>query len=82
MLSFFSLLLFTAASIGFIVFMLRYPRQSLERTWGMRLCYFLGFAGVLAIRLSKGYFSEATLLVISSLLVSLIASELSARYLK
>jgi len=79
---FLSLLLYTSASVGFIFFMVKYPRQSNVRMWGLRLCYLLGFAGVLVMRFSRGSFSELSLLVLSSLVVSLIAFELSMRYLK
>ena len=76
-----SLLLFTMASIGFVVFLAKYPRGSTTRLWGVRLCHALGFFGVLAIRLASGEFSELSLLIISSLLVSVIAFELSSKYL-
>lgn len=82
LLSLISLLLYSFASLGFIVFIAKYPHQSQERIWGMRLCYILGFAGVLAMRLSRGNFSELSLLAISSLIVSLITFELSTRFLK
>lgn len=82
LLSLISLLLYSFASLGFIVFIAKYRHKSHERIWGMRLCYMLGFAGVLAMRLSRGNFSELSLLVVSSLIVSLITFELSTRFLK
>ena len=81
MLSLASLFFFTMASAGFILFMLKYPHGSEIRMWGIRLCYFLGFIGVLMMRLSRGYFSELSLLIISALVVSLVVFELSIRYL-
>jgi hypothetical protein len=82
MLSYLALFFFTMASAGFIIFMIKYPHGSEERIWGMRLCYALGFSGVAVMRISKGGFSDVSLLIISSLIVSLVTFELSAKYLK
>ena len=49
--------------------------------WGIRLSYALGFFGVLAWRFYRGSFSELSLLTVSALLVSLVAFELSTKYL-
>ena len=81
MLSLVSLFFFTMASAGFVLFMLKYSHGSEVRMWGIRLCYFLGFLGVLMMRLSRGYFSELSLLITSSLVVSVIVFELSTQYL-
>lgn len=77
-----SLFFFTMASAGFVLFMWKYPRSSDVRLWGIRLCHLLGFIGVLMMRLGRGHFSELSLLIISSLVVSAITFELSMRYLK
>lgn len=76
-----SLFFFTMASAGFILFMAKYPHGSEVRMWGIRFCYLLGFLGVLATRLYWGHFSEISLLIVASLVVSLLAFELSSRYL-
>ena len=76
-----SLLFFTTASAGFLVFLVKYPRGSEVRLWGIRACHGLGFLGVAAMRLSRGNFSELSLLIISSLVVSVVAFELSSKYL-
>lgn len=76
-----SLLLFTMASAGFIVFLIKYPRGSKTRLWGIRLCHGLGFLGVATMRLARGDFSELSLLIISSLVVSVVVFELSSKYL-
>ncbi len=81
MLSLASLFFFTMVSAGFVLFMLKYSHGSEVRMWGIRLCYFLGFLGVLMMRLSRGYFSELSLLITSSLVVSVIVFELSTQYL-
>ena len=76
-----SLLLFTMASAGFIIFLIKYPRGSEVRLWGIRACHGLGFLGVASMRLARGNFSELSLLIISSLVVSVVAFELSSKYL-
>jgi hypothetical protein len=76
-----SLFFFTMASAGFILFMTKYPHGSEIRLWGIRICHFLGFLGVLMMWLSRGYFSELSLVIISSLIVAAIVFELSVRYL-
>ncbi len=76
-----SLLLFTMASAGFIIFLVKYPRGSAARLWGIRACHGLGFLGVAAMRLAHGTFTERSLLIISSLVVSAIAVELASKYL-
>ena len=81
MLGLVSLFFFTMATGGFIFFMAKYPQGSEVRLWGIRLSYLLGFVGVLAMRLYRGSFSEPSLVIISTLVVSLVAFELSARYL-
>ncbi|MGH9340661.1 MAG: hypothetical protein ACRD1R_13970 [Acidobacteriota bacterium] len=77
-----SLFFFTMASVGFVLFMLKYPRSSEVRIWGIRLSHTLGFMGVLMMRLHYNYFTEVSVLIISSLIVSMVAYELSVRYLR
>ena len=77
-----SLFFFTMASAGFIFVMIRYPLGSTMRTWGIRGCHVLGFLGVLLMRLARGSFTEASLLVVSSLIVSLLSFEMTRKYLK
>lgn len=67
------------ASAGFILFMVKYPNGSDVRLWGIRACHLFGFIGVGLLRLARGNFSEASLLIISSLIVSLIACEFTQR---
>ncbi len=81
MLGLVSLFFFTMATGGFVLFMVKYPHGSDIRTWGIRLSYALGFFGVLAWRVHQGAFSEISLLTVSALLVSLVAFELSTKYL-
>jgi hypothetical protein len=81
MLGLVSLFFFTMATGGFVLFMVKYPHGSDIRTWGIRLSYALGFFGVLAWRVHRGAFSEISLLTVSALLVSLVAFELSTKYL-
>jgi hypothetical protein len=76
-----SLFFFTMATGGFLLFMIKYPHGSDIRMWGIRLSYGLGFLGVLAWRVYRGSFSEISLLTVSALLVSLVAFELSTKYL-
>ena len=73
-------MLFTMASAGFIIFLVKHPRGSDGRLWGIRACHGLGFLGVAAMRLARGDFTERSLLIISSLVVSVVAFELSSRY--
>ncbi len=77
-----SLFFFALASAGFILSMVKYPRGSAARLWGIRLCHLFGFAGVGLLRWARGQFSDLALLVVSSLVVSMIAFELSSRFLK
>jgi len=77
-----SLFFFTMASAGFVFVMIRYPLGSSMRTWGIRACHFLGFLGVVLMRLARGSFTEASLLVVSSLVVSLLCFEMTRKYLK
>ena len=72
-----ALFFFTMASFGFLYFMIRYPRHSEVRLWGIRLCHAAGFAGVLFLRLWRGSFDQVSLLIVSSLLVSVLTFELS-----
>ena len=81
MLGLVSLFFFTIATGGFILFMAKYPYGSDVRQWGIRVSCVLGFVGVLAMRLYRGSFSEPSLLIVSTLVVSLLAFELSTRYL-
>ncbi|MFQ5737559.1 MAG: hypothetical protein ACE5JX_00965 [Acidobacteriota bacterium] len=74
-----SLFFFSMASAGFILFMVKYPNGSDVRLWGIRACHLFGFIGVGLLRLARGNFSEASLLIISSLIVSLIACEFTQR---
>ena len=77
-----ALFYFTMASGGFILFLFRYRHGSEIRRWGIRACHTLGFLGVACLRLSEGYFTQPALLIVSSLIVSLIAFEVSSRFLK
>jgi hypothetical protein len=79
MLDLLALFFFTMATGGFILFMVKYPHGSEVRLWGIRLSHFLGFVGVVAMRLYRGYFSELSLLIVSALVVSLLMFELSTR---
>lgn len=81
MLGLVSLFFFTIATGGFILFMAKYPHGSEVRMWGIRVSYVLGFVGVLSMRFYRGSFSEPSLLIISTLVVSLVAFELSTKYL-
>ena len=74
-----ALFFFTMASFGFVYFMLKYPRHSEMRLWGIRLCHGSGFMGVVLLRLWRGSFDEVSLLIVFSLLVSVITFELSMR---
>lgn len=75
MLSLASLFFFTVASAGFILFMTKYPHGSEVRMWGIRLCHVSGFLGVLLMRLFQGFFTELSLLISSTLIVSLVVTE-------
>jgi len=77
-----SLFFFTMASGGFVFVMIRYPLGSSMRTWGIRASHVLGFLGVVLMRLARGSFTEASLLVISALIVSLVSFEMTRKYLK
>jgi hypothetical protein len=77
-----SLFFFSAASFGFVLFMLRYPRGSEVRIWGIRLCHLLGFLGIIFLRLSEHQFNEVSTLIFISLVVSLIGFELAEQILK
>lgn len=81
MLGLVSLCLFTIATAGFILSLLKYPRASQLQVWGIRLSYGMGFFGVLAMRIHQGFFGQLSLLIISSLVVSFLAFELSSRRL-
>lgn len=81
MVVFFALAFFSLASVGFLVFLLRYPRGSATRMRGIRICYLLGFCGVAMMRMSRGYFSEPSLMILAALAMSLITFELATRYL-
>jgi len=70
-----SLFFFTVASAGFILFMTKYPHGSEVRLWGIRLCHVSGFLGVLLMRFSKGIFTDLSLLISSTLIVSLVVTE-------
>jgi len=77
-----SLFFFSAASFGFVLFMLKYPRGSEVRIWGIRICHMLGFLGILFLRLSEEQFTEISVLILISLIVSLLGFELAERLLK
>ena len=77
----FALAFFSLASVGFLVFLLRYPRESATRIWGIRICYLLGFCGVAMMRISRGHFSEPSMMILAALAMSLITFELASRYL-
>lgn len=77
-----SLFFFSAASFGFVLFMLKYPRGSEVRIWGIRLCHTLGFLGIICLRLSEQRFNEVSAMIFVSLVISLVGFELAERYLK
>ena len=77
-----ALFYFTMSSAGFILFLFKYRHGSEIRLWGIRACHTLGFLGVACLRLSAGFFTDPSLLIISSLIVSLLAFEVSSRFLK
>ncbi len=77
-----ALFYFTMASAGFILVLFKYRHGSQMRLWGIRACHILGFLGVACLRLADGYFAQPTLLIVSSLIISLIAFEVSSRFLK
>jgi hypothetical protein len=77
-----SLFFFSAASFGFVLFMLKYPRGSEVRIWGIRLCHVLGFLGMIFLRLSEQQFNEISVMIFVSLVISLIGFELAEQFLK
>ena len=77
-----ALFYFTMASAGFVLLLFKYRHGSEIRRWGIRACHVLGFLGVACLRLSDGFFTEPALLIVSSLIISLIAFEVSSRFLK
>jgi hypothetical protein len=77
-----SLFFFSAASFGFVLFMLRYPRGSEVRVWGIRMCHLLGFLGIIFLRLSERQFNEISTMICISLVISLIGFEMAERFLK
>ena len=77
-----SLFFFSAASFGFVLFMLKYPRGSEVRIWGIRLCHALGFLGIICLRISEHQFNEVSVMIFVSLVVSLIGFELAEQLLK
>ena len=77
-----SLFCFSAASFGFVLFMLKYQRGSEVRLWGIRTCHVLGFLGVVLLSLSKDRFDEISAMIFTSLVVSLVGFELAEQFLK
>ncbi len=77
-----SLFFFSMASAGFILCLVRYPRTSQQWLWGIRASHLFGFVGVGLLRLARGHFTDNALLIISSLVVSLVAFEVSRRFLQ
>ena len=77
-----ALFYFSMASVGFMLFLVKYRRRPDVKLWGIRACHVFGFLGVLCLRVAKGYFTEPALLITSSLIVSLVAFEISSRFLK
>lgn len=77
-----SLIFFTLASAGFIIFTVRFRSRPDVRLWGFRFSYVLAFLGVTLLRLSHGEFSELIILIISALVISLVSFEVSTRYLR
>ena len=77
-----SLFCFSAASFGFVLFMLKYPRGSEVRLWGIRISHVLGFLGVVLLRLSQDRFDEISGLIFASLVFSLAGFELAEQFLK
>jgi len=76
-----ALFFFSAASFGFLYFLIRYPRKSEIRLWGIRLCHGLGFLGIVAHWCWIGEANEFTLFFCSALLFSIIGFEISENYL-
>jgi hypothetical protein len=77
-----ALFLFSAASFGILFFLLKYPRTSEERVWGIRLCHGLGLLGILAHWLWIGGFTEFSILVTTALVISIVGFEFSTHYLR
>jgi hypothetical protein len=77
-----SLFFFSAASFGFVLFMIKYPRGSEVRIWGIRLCHVLGFVGIILLRISEAQFNEISTLIFVSLVISLVGFELAEHFLK
>ena len=82
MLGLVSLFFFTMATAGFVLSLAKYPQGSQVRVWGIRLSYAMGFLGVVTMRLYQGFFSQLSLLIVSSVAVSFLAFELSSRRLR
>lgn len=82
LLSMATLISFSLASVGFLVFMFRYPRGSDEQRWGLRACHLLGFGGVILMWVWHGQVTEIVLFILASLTVSLVSFELTMKYLK
>jgi hypothetical protein len=77
-----SFFFFATASFGFLYFIIRYSRASEVRQWGIRVCYLMGFAGVLFLRLSREQFDFVCLMILCALVISLAGFEFATRYLK
>jgi hypothetical protein len=76
-----ALFFFTLATAGFVIFLFRFPRGSDAQVWGIRVSYALGFTGLALLSLWKRNFNEVSVIIFSSLLLSLLAFELTSRYL-
>ncbi|HUG44525.1 MAG TPA: hypothetical protein VMN76_10115 [Acidobacteriota bacterium] len=76
-----ALFFFTLATVGFVIFLFRFPRGSDVQVWGIRVSYALGFTGLALLSLWKRNFNEVSVVIFSSLLLSLLAFELTSRYL-
>lgn len=77
-----ALFFFSAASFGFLFFMIRHPRGSEVRQAGIRLCHVTGFVGTAVLAWSEGKIDEVTMMIGVSLAVSLLGFELTQRFLK
>lgn len=77
-----ALFFFSAASFGFLFFMIRHPRGSEVRRVGIRFAHATGFVGTAVLAWSEGRIDEVTLAIGLSLVASLLGFELTQRFLR
>jgi len=77
-----ALFFFAAASFGILMFVLRYPRSSEVRIWGVRLCHLSGLLGILMRYLWIGGLTELSILISAALIVSIVGFEISTHFLR